>query len=89
MLAEYGSVGNDTGRRTKQGWYAGAASTLSVFPALKSLVYFNYPHPPASCDWSTDSSPAAAASFAALANSRAFRATSALTLGGPAGAASG
>jgi hypothetical protein len=78
MLAEYGTIGNITGVHTKQGWYNGEASSLSAFPAIKSVVYFDYPSPPASCDWAPNSFPAAA-SFAALAKSQVFRATARLT----------
>ena len=79
MLAEYGTIGNGAGRETKQRWYAQEASTLSAFPAIKSLVYFDYPSPPASCDWVSNSSPAATGAFAALAHNRAFQATGRLT----------
>jgi hypothetical protein len=79
MLAEYGTIGNIAGPHSKQRWYKGEAASLSAFPAIKSVVYFDYPRPPASCNWASNSSPAAAASFAALAKSRAFRATSRLT----------
>ena len=79
MLAEYGTIGNGAGRETKQRWYAQEASTLSAFPAIKSLVYFDYPSPPASCDWVSNSSPAATVAFAALAHNRAFQATGRLT----------
>ena len=79
MLAEYGTIGNMAGLHTKQRWYKGEAASLSAFPAIKSVVYFDYPSPPASCDWVSNSSPAAAASFAALAQSRVFQATSRLT----------
>lgn len=78
MLAEYGTIGNAAGLRTKQNWYRAEASTLAGFPAIKSVVYFDYPSPPASCDWTSDSSPAAAASFAALAQSSEFQATARL-----------
>jgi hypothetical protein len=72
MLAEFGTVGEPTGSDSKQAWYAGAASSVSKFPALKALVYFDYPSPPASCDWVSNSSPAAAAAFARLARSSVF-----------------
>ena len=89
MLAEFGTVGNKAGRHSKQQWYAGAATTLSAFPGIKAVVYFNYPSPPASCDWVSNSSPAAAASFAALANSRVFRQTALLAPDGAVGPAAG
>ena len=75
MLAEYGTIGEGNGPRSKQAWFSGVASSVARFPALKALVYFDYPSPPASCDWISSAPPAAAASFAALAHSSAFAAT--------------
>ncbi len=72
MLAELGTVGAPTGRDTKQAWYAGIPHSLARMPAVKGLVYFDYPSPPASCDWTSNSVPAAASAFAALARNRTF-----------------
>ncbi len=88
MLAEYGTIGNTAGPRTKQSWYKGEASSLSEFPAIKSVVYFDYPSPPASCDWVSSATPAAAASFAALAKSQIFEATARQTPDAPSAAPS-
>ena len=72
MLAEFGTVGAPTGLNTKQAWFAGIPESLARFPAVKGLVYFNYPNPPASCDWSSNSVPAASSAFAALARNKSF-----------------
>ena len=72
MLAELGTVGNPSGSHTKQSWYAGVRSSLGRYPAIKAVVYFDYPSPPATCDWTSSSSPAAAAAFSLLANDRLF-----------------
>ncbi len=77
MLAELGTVGNLSGSHTKQSWYAGVRSSLGRYPAIKAVVYFDYPSPPATCDWTSSSSPAAAAAFALLANDRLFLTSSA------------
>lgn len=72
MLAELGTTGAPTGHDTKQAWFAGISDSLAKFPAVKGLVYFDYPSPPASCDWTSDSVPAASSAFAALARSKSF-----------------
>ena len=77
MLAEYGTIGNPSGPHSKQNWYAGVAPALSAFPAIKAVVYFDYPSPPASCDWTSNSTEAASAGFSSLAHSRVFLPSSA------------
>jgi hypothetical protein len=72
MLAEFGTVGASSGLDTKQAWFAGIPESLARFPAVKGLVYFDYPSPPASCDWTSNSVPAAASAFAALARNKSF-----------------
>ena len=72
MLAELGTVGNANGAESKQAWYAGMRSSLQRFPRIKAIVYFDYPTPPASCDWTSNSSPAATSGFAALAKDPVF-----------------
>jgi hypothetical protein len=72
MLAELGTVGNATGAESKQAWYAGMRSSLRRFPRIKAIVYFDYASPPASCDWASNSSPAATTGFAALARDPVF-----------------
>jgi hypothetical protein len=79
MLAEYGTIAAGTGRsETQQAWYAGEASTLAGFPRLKALVYFDYGAPPATSDWRSTSSLAAAEAFGALARSAVFARTAGL-----------
>jgi beta-mannanase len=72
MLAEFGTVGGQSGSHSKQSWYAGVRSSLASFPRIKAAVYFDYPSPPASCNWSSSSSPTSAAAFARLANDPIF-----------------
>ena len=72
MLAELGTVGDSSGSHTKQTWYAGMRGALPTFPKIKAVVYFDYPSPPASCDWTSNSSPAAATAFASLARDHIF-----------------
>jgi len=72
MLGEFGTVGNVSGAHSKQAWYAGARGALAKFPAIKAAVYFDYPTPPATCDWTSDSSSAARVAFAQLANDHIF-----------------
>ena len=79
MLAEFGTIGSPTGGDTKQGWFAGIPRTLAKFPAVKALVYFDYPSPPASCDWTSNSNPAAASAFATLAHNTSFAPDSVIT----------
>jgi hypothetical protein len=79
MLAEFGTIGAPTGHNTKQAWFAGIPDSLTRFPDVKGLVYFDYPSPPASCDWTSGSTPAAASAFAALARSRSFVPASVIT----------
>jgi hypothetical protein len=80
MLAELGTVGGQFGSHSKQSWYAGVRSSLASFPRVRALVYFDYPSPPASCDWSSSSTPASAAAFAQLANDPIFLAQSAASV---------
>ena len=72
MLAEFGTVAAPNGMDTKQAWYSGIPGSLARFPSIKGLVYFDYPSPPASCDWTSNSVPAAASAFAALARNKSF-----------------
>jgi hypothetical protein len=72
MLAELGTVGAPTGRDTKQAWFEGIPHSLARLPAIKGLVYFDYPSPPASCDWTSNSVPAAESAFATLAHNGTF-----------------
>ena len=72
MLAELGTVGDATGAHSKQAWFAGMRSSLPSFPRIKAVLYFDYPTPPASCDWTSSSSPAATAGFTALARDPVF-----------------
>ncbi len=81
MLAELGTVGNLSGSHSKEQWYRDVATSLSAFPAIKSVVYFDYPSPPASCDWTSSASPAAAAAFGRLARNRIFLPGSAASAG--------
>ena len=72
MLAEFGTIGYPSGSDSKQSWYAGMRSSLPRFPRIKAMVYFDYPSPPASCDWTSNSSPAATTAFSSLARDRVF-----------------
>ena len=72
MLAEFGSIGAPSGPDTKQAWFTAIPGSLARFPALKALVYFDYSRPPATCDWTSDSTTAAASAFRSLAHSRMF-----------------
>lgn len=75
MLGEYGSVAGKGAAQSKAVWYQGESTVLGSFPRLKALVYFDYPSPPATCDWRPETSPGGQASFRKLAADAPFAAT--------------
>lgn len=66
----------------KADWFAAEDKTLAggQFPNLKVLSYFDHPAPPASCNWSLDTSPTSISSYATLAKDTATRASVSTTL---------
>jgi hypothetical protein len=78
MIAEYGTIEGAAHNETKQRWYQQAAAAIPTFPAIKAFVYFDYPKPPASCNWLTTTPPSASIGFAQLATSPTFQFTARL-----------
>ncbi|SDI92411.1 hypothetical protein SAMN05444157_0823 [Frankineae bacterium MT45] len=79
MLAEYGSVEQPGNPRGKSGWLGGVDDALAKLPNLQGLLYFDYPAPPANCDWQISTSPQSVAAFSRLAQSSPFAVTSRLS----------
>jgi len=69
MLAEYGTVEKVEDPFGKAAWFQREVTSLPSFPRLKAVVYFDFPTPPASCDWMTDTSSASVTAYAKLAHS--------------------
>ena len=67
MIAEFGLLEDRANPARKPLWINEMRQTLTAWPAVKALVYYN------SQGWWFDSSPGAVAAFAALANDPSFR----------------
>jgi hypothetical protein len=78
MLAEYGSVEKTGDPNGKAAWFAGIPAALTSLPNLRALVYFDFPAPPANCNWQVATSTSATNAFRALATSPPFRTAAAL-----------
>ncbi len=85
MLAEYGTAEDPADPAAKPAWFTGENQSLARgdFPNLKVLSYFDHPAPPASCNWSIDTSPAALASYSALVKNLGILTTSVTRPGAP------
>jgi hypothetical protein len=75
MLAEYGSVEDPADANGKADWFTAENTALASgkFSNLKVLSYFDHPAPPASCNWSVDTSTASVWSYSVFASKAANR----------------
>jgi hypothetical protein len=78
MLAEYGTVEKTGDPAGKASWFGGIPTALASLPNLRALVYFDFPAPPANCNWQITTSTVASNAFRELATSAPFRSTATL-----------
>jgi hypothetical protein len=73
MLAEYGTVEKTGDPNGKASWFGAIPAALTSLPKLRALVYFDFPAPPANCNWQITTSAVATNAFHELATSAPFR----------------